>query len=251
MRAFFILFLLLSCSKTKYTALESVPVAESQFIWDETRLDRYSDRIDVLVAFLWPSRIETAEQKSGVRRVISRSRELRAFKKDFLSKRFKLEEDFKSQDCPCVLDGVCEGDETKDDLDLCLNLEEKKYAHQETLASFFVIVEDIRDSVEAIGGLWVKTNTEFPEAPLSVLDLKNRRLDLQVFDVDDVRFALRPELTLDFSGGFPALEWSMPIHGTVWEVEASLELQDHFLSGQGEITAGERKGIIYWEQSPR
>lgn len=251
MKLIIILFLMIGCSKTKYVPLELASVPETRFVWDEGSLDRFDPRVDVMVAFLWPAQIESSDQKIGVRRVISRSRELRQFKANFLTEKIKLQNDFASQNCPCVLDGICTGEETHDDLDLCLTLEEKKYAHQEKLADFYVIVEDIRSTVQSIGGVWVKTNTEYPEAPLSTVDYKNRQLRLEVFEVEEQRTSLTNDFVMRFERGFPELNWNFQVSGSNWSVEASLEIQENLLSGQGEISSGSQKGVIYWEQSPR
>jgi hypothetical protein len=249
----FLLFLLIftGCSKTKYVPIETISKPETRFVWDETSLNQFNKRIDVLVAFLWPDVIKTTTQKAGVRKIISRSRELRDFKGKFLIQKIKLEEDYNSQDCPCVLDSLCTGDETHDDLELCLSLEEKKYAHQANLAAFFLIVEDIRQTVESIGGIWVKTNTEYPEAPLSSINYQGRQLNLEVFEVNNQSAPLNSTFQLNFEKGFPHLTWAMDVNGQAWLIEASLEVQVNLLSGQGEISSGSRKGVIYWEQSPR
>ena len=255
MKYFFLILTLLSCSKVRYSPVEGVSQPETRFVWDARTLDPFSEKIDVLVAFLWPRSIQTNEQKVGVRRVISRSRELRQFKEAFLSKKILLQKEFEANDCLCVLDGLCTGEETSDDLELCEALEEKKYQHQSTLADFYLIVEDILETVQDIGGLWVKTNTEYPEAPLSEMDYKTQKLRLEIFETDRPSPALSSEFRLDFDRGFPELRTSLPINGQTWSIEASLDVRENSLSAQGELTVDfsgvTRKGIIYWEHSRR
>lgn len=255
MKHLLILLLILSCSKVRYSPIEVASQPETRFVWDAKTLEPFSEQIDVLVAFLWPERIETENQKSGARRVISRSRELRKFKEAFLAEKSRLQKDFLANDCLCVLDGICTGEETNDDLELCEALEEKKYAHQATLADFYLIVEDIRDTVEDIGGLWVKTNTEYPEAPLSVIDYKGHNIRFEVFEAFSASTPVSSEFSLLFDKGFPEVSASLMIDRSLWKIEASLDIKENSLSGQGEITAelqtGPRKGIIYWEHSRR
>lgn len=255
MRYILFILMLLACSKVKYAPIEGVVLPETRFVWDARTLDVFDERIDVLVAFLWPEKIETDVEKSGARRVISRSRELRKFKESFLAEKVRLQKNFVDNDCLCVLDGICTGEETNDDLELCEVLEEKKYQHQATLADFYLIVEDIRDTVNAIGGLWVKTNTEYPEAPLSVMDYRKQNIRLEVFETAHDSAAISSDLVLDFDNGFPEVRTSLIIEDRAWVIEASLDVRGNSLSGQGEISvdfpSGLRKGIIYWEQSPR
>lgn len=252
---YLILILVLSCSKVHYSPVETVSPPETRFVWDARTLDAFSEKIDVLVAFLWPHRIETEEQQRGARRVISRSRELRKFKSAFISEKIRLQKDFEAHDCLCVLDGLCTGEETHDDLELCEALEEKKYQHQATLADFYLIVEDIRDTVQTIGGFWVKTNTEYPEAPLSMIDYKNQRLQLEVFETQESSSPISSDFSLLYDKGFPEVKTSLLIDGQIWQIEASLNAEENSLSGQGEISADfgttTRKGIIYWEHSRR
>lgn len=267
---FSLLLLVFACSKTGYTPIEDVPEKDTLTTRVLNGANLYAEEIDVLVAFLWPERISTDDQRKKVAEVISTSRQIRKEKEAFLSRRLSLKNQFEAADCRCALDGICEESDTEPDYDLCEEIEENIYKNNQSLVTFYQMVEDMKALVEDVGGEWLKSNTDYPLRPLSRFSFSDLKMRLEVFgdyhhEEETLPYAYSVDaMELKQKSDYQLLSFTFPrndfrngelIDFGQWEVEVGITPSEATLTFQGELRwrhqGRERLGIIYWENPRR
>jgi hypothetical protein len=254
----FLFFLtLISCTKVTYQEVpgQKTSLAYSSKLTINTK--EYSENIDLLVAFLWPTEITTEFQRIELQEIIKLSRALKSQKERFQSRIYELKQDYLNSNCPCVLESRCRGDEINRDEKKCLSIEEKIFEQESELPKIFSLVEDIKSKVRSINGEWIETNQDFPDLPLSTFNFQDLVLKLQVFGVDGLQpisYDLKnPELTEEID--FQKLTYSFPSKGDlgVWRIEVAPTQTKSNLLFQGELYRIEghvkREGFIFWEHA--
>lgn len=245
-----LLLLLISCAEEKRRGIPVLPSEERQLDRLETDLP-YSQKIDVMVAFLWPVRIETAIQKQAVRDLINGSRSLKDLQDGYFRKKIELRRSWVKKDCDCVLNSLCTGEIPDTPFDECVSLEEQTFANERELPAIYSIVEKMKESVKISGGEWLETHTDFPEGPVSEMDFDRGILRLPVFAGIQDQY---PEIPYSLSRGrtydtFYA-EFTDPGKRGNWIFDMSIQRSTEALKFQGKLFLRhqntEREGIIYW-----
>lgn len=255
-----------ACSKTMTKSVDDNSAPETIITGYRADFDRYSETVDVMVAFLWPESVTTSSQRQALKDVIRHSRELRVKKDEYLAKKLVLKKKYQKHYCDCALNSECTGAEGELDQNLCYELEEAVYAHDRILPEIMKLVDIIKTDVATSGGEWLDTHTDFIEEPASRLNFQDRTFfigSLGSFTKDDKKSPLPYEvknfelieesdfLRLTFTqtrvdkyGGQQMGTWRADV--AVKAGEAALLFQgDLFWDYQGK----ERKGVIYWENA--
>ena len=266
MKILFLLLLLTACSKVTYREIESIPMAEQLTTGLIADSDKYQPEIDVLVAFLWPKKIETQIQKDAVRKIIATSRLLKNNKEAFLLRKLNLKKQYDDLFCNCALNGECNGSEGSMDENSCLVIEDKINQNNQTLSEFYQLVEVVKENVKVAGGEWLGTNLDLPLLPSSRFDFTNMTLQLNVFDfyvrgedkqpyvyqimdMSLTQYANYQRLIFSFGRELSVGETIVP-YGN-WTVDVGITQGPGLMTFQGELywRNGEVKqqGIIFWE----
>lgn len=257
MKSLILLLLIFSCTKAKYKEIPG-STREKTYV-SALRIDfkEYSQNIDLIVAFLWPDQIQTEIQRHELQSIISTSRELKSQKEKFQIKRYELSDDYRNFDCPCILEFRCQGDETQNDEEKCLQIEEGIFENDKRLPEIYALVDVMKEKVLNIGGEWLATNQDYPEIPLSSFNFNNLALNLKAFGAAENRPLnyefTRPEIFEDES--YQLLKFSSPRKSATgnWRIEVSPYKNQASLVFQGELYWDrhgiKRQGIIFWEHA--
>lgn len=255
-----------ACTKTSWQEIPSSKSQTVQVVGIESDSAHYSEIIDVMVAFLWPLKIETPEQQVSLERVIADSRELVSSKKRYLNKKFELQDLFLANLCPCALNQECSGNETGMDQNKCYEIEDAIYENDRSLIAIFGLVENIKKNVIEIGGEWLDTHLDLKEIPSPTVK----------FGSMDIHFTalgsyLENNTTKPFSyfiksaritqeTYYKRMTFTVPrlffedgalvTHGD-WIVDVGLSENKASLLFQGDLfwnyQGQKRRGVIYWE----
>lgn len=266
---FFLLSLTLivgACSKTKITPIPEKEKEEAQLSRLIIGSENYRPEIDVMVAFLWPERIENEKQRKAIAQIISDSRKLQKYKGSYFEAKLKLDRKFQSHWCDCALNEVCDGSEGELDLPLCEGIENEISQNNQQLVLFYELVEKVKSGVKESGGQWLETNLDFNLQPASVLDLEKEQLILNAFDSYTSREEKSPYIyqvsgfKLTQERSYQRLEFHFPrlffkeeqfILKGHWHIDVSIQASASSLTFQGELSweyqGIKRLGIIYWE----
>lgn len=265
-----ILLFFISCAQEKHSQLApKIEIVQDSVTWrDERRI--YEDSIDVMVAFLWPEKVVTSEQRLAIKQVIATSRKLKPQKESYLVVRNALRLEFERLQCECALNGDCEEGESDEAVDECSEVEEKLSQNNNKLAEFYRLVEVIKENVHRSGGEWLATNLDYPLLPSSHFDLQRSEMKLEVFgdfekEGEKVPFAYSlPTPAISRSGVMPRLTWVFPrmiqrdaelLDEGLWTIDVVLSEEEQSVVFQGDLFwdhHGKRyRGVIQWEQLKR
>lgn len=163
MKYFFILFFIFGCSEKKYTPIteKKEPVVEIKRVQADVSL-YYQKDIDILVAFLWPKKIDTKLKRELTTEILKTARDVR-FKNDDL---LELNNTFKDLQCSEVMTGETEVD--IDTEDKCYELSDLKDQTTQDLYQKVILIEK---NVNSIGGEWLANHRDFYSLPVSTIDL--------------------------------------------------------------------------------
>lgn len=256
MRNLIFLLLLISCSKESIRGL-SVPEKNENSLQTLENFEAYSEKIDVMVAFLWPVEVKEESQRKAIRAVIGFSRELKDYQEDYLSEKLKLKRAYEKELCDCVLNDFCENEEVPEDSGECIEIEDKIFVNERKLPEIYGIVEKMENNVLLAGGEWIKTHNDFTELPVSTFSFKTLMLNMTVFgtyikeeveipyEYMDVKSVLIQERTFKRLN----VRFTDQVMGE-WEFDLSLRQNDHSLVFQGDLylhlTGSKRQGVVYW-----
>jgi hypothetical protein len=257
MKNLLLLLLFVSCSKATYKQIPSNKGPKTYASALSFDSKAYSQNIDLAVAFLWPERVVTDEQRLELQFIISTSRKLKLAKEQFQEKRYELKVEYQRLDCPCILEFRCTGNETRSDEVVCLELEDSIFENDKLLPGIYQLVDIMKEKVIGIGGEWIQTNFEFPEAPVSTFNFNTLELNLNVFGASenlplDYQFP-KPEIFQDKD--FQLLTFSSPRKLSVgsWRIEVAPYKTKASLLFQGEFfwehSGKKRRGFIIWEHA--
>ena len=255
MKAFLILLLTISCTKIKTEEIKGSPKKNPQVSALRQDLSNYSPYVDIMVAFLWPEKFETQEQKTALKNVIRISRDLRTQKESFLDKRYELRQAYASNDCKCLLEGLCDGTETQTDDLKCYEIEDAMYENDRILPAIYQLVDEIKLNVLGTGGEWIETHQDFTEIPSPHFDFNKMVLSLPAFGATPdgpIPYEISNPKIYQENGYqriiFTAKRKKSPDN---WKFEVTPTVNRASLLFQGDLTLAygseERKGIIYWE----
>ena len=247
---YLILLLLISCTKVSNRALPLIKNEGPTISTLEEGFEEFDEKIDVMVAFLWPLKVTGDSQREAMRKVISSSRKLKTEQEVFNLKKRELKVKYQTENCECVLNGLCEDDEIPEDTGICYEIEEEIFEHDRKLVQIFELIDDIETNVKASGGDWLTTHVDFPELPPSTFSFNSFELNLAVLDgeaysallMKAFQETLYKRLNVSFKRtNFP---------GT-WEIDVGYKKSPHAVSFQGDLYYYEgpvkREGVIYWE----
>lgn len=259
-----------SCSKTGYSPIEAPPSKEPLISTVVTGSSDFSEDIDVLVAFLWPKRIETEAQRRAISGVIATSRKLKRSKEAFLERKRELKNRYQEADCVCALDGICEETDTEDNLELCEEIETEISVNNQSLAEFYQLVEEVKRLVDLSGGEWLGTNTDYPLLPVSKFYFDTLQLSFQVFGDYEEGGEKHPftyeinEVELRQEKDYQRLVFNFPrqffnqgriFYRGQWQIDVALTRNKGSMTFQGELRwlneGREQLGVIYWENPLR
>jgi hypothetical protein len=265
MKILIIILLFIGCQRTQFNEVGSINKEEVHNNKLED-LSIYSETIDTMVAFLWPSNIGSKEQQTGLEKILLLSRSLKHKKDNYLHKKSELRELYNINQCPCVLNYECIGNETNLDEERCYEIEESIYTHDRSLIEIYGLVEDIKYNVTLIGGQWLETHLDFQDIPPSRIDFKNMNLHLSALGSYEVQETKRAFSYIaegivvlknkDYSNVIYTIPRTVHEHGNIfsqgsWTIDVVLVPSKNALLFQGELYldhAGiKRRGFIYWE----
>lgn len=252
MKSFLLILLTISCSKVIDKKIEKISVPEP--VIDRLETDgMYAQKIDVMVAFLWPARIESDSQRSSVRAIIAGSRKLKDLQDVYFQKKLKLSRAWKKAECDCVLNGICGETVPETPYEECQALEEEVFANERALPDIYSIVEKMKSDVIASGGEWLKTHTDFPEGPVSEIDFTNSTISLSAFAPGGDPQSYSPAtFTLGRSGTFETLDLRFRDQEGrgEWHFDMAIQRTPEAMKFQGklflETSSSTREGIVYW-----
>jgi hypothetical protein len=255
MKQLIFLLLIVSCTKIKNEEIKGTTKSSPQVSALRQDLKNYSSYVDVMVAFLWPERFETDDQRTALKKVIRTSRDLRSRKEDFLDKRFELRQSYVTFECKCLLEGLCDGSETQDDEAKCYEIEEAIYENDRRLPAIYELVDEIKLNVLAAGGDWIDTHQDFSDVSSPMFDFENMSLTLTAFSAtsrEPVSYLVTSPKVFQEAGYQRILFSTKRKDGPgIWEFEVTPTLNRASLLFQGDLRlihgSQERVGIIYWE----
>lgn len=248
-----ILFLMIGCGKVGMKTLR-VPDEKITSPYRQS-YNKYEASIDVLVAFLWPQSISTPDQKRLVREIISLSRNLKNSKDEYFSERVKLERAFAVNHCQCTLNGLCEDAEIPGDEVLCKDIEKRTYENDAKLIPVMEMVEAVKAKVNEVGGEWLDSQSDLPEAGLSTFEVDQGRIFFSAlganrgvpesYEARDIKFSEQ--------GKFVRVEFQIQSkRGGIYQFDLGMKDNPNSLTIQGDLLwihdGVKRQGIIYWEQ---
>lgn len=257
MKNILILLIIISCTKAKYKDIPGAPQQNNYVSALRIDFKEYSENIDLFVAFLWPEQIKSESQRQELKSIISTSKDLKSQKEKFQIKRYELSDEYRRFECPCILEFRCQGTETQNDEDKCLQIEEGIFENDKRLPAIYALVDVMKEKVLSIGGEWLETNQDHPEIPLSSFNFNTLKLNLKAFGAEENRpleyeFA-RPEIFEDKD--FQLLRFSSPRKSASgdWRIEVTPYKNKASLVFQGELywdrSGIKRQGIIFWEHA--
>lgn len=252
MKLLLLILLTISCSKVIDKKIDEITVPEP--VIDRLETDgMYAQKIDVMVAFLWPARIESDSQRSSVRAIISGSRKLKDLQDVYFQKKLKLNRAWKKGECDCVLNGICGETVPETPYDVCQALEDEVFANERALPDIYAIVEKMKSDVIASGGEWLKTHTDFPEGPVSEIDFSGPTISLSAFAPTGEPQPYPPAaFTLRRSVTFESLELRFRDQSGrgEWRFDMAIQRTPEAMKFQGklflETSSSTREGIVYW-----
>ena len=262
-----LLFLLSSCGKIKLQEIySSSSTKNTNTISIQNDSAKYSEIIDVMVAFLWPLKIENQSQQIKLEEVIAHSRELVSSKEKYLSTKFKLQELFTANQCPCAINNECSGNETDMDATKCYEIEDAIYKNDSSVIDIFGLVETIKKNVKEIGGEWLDTHLDLKNVASSTIKLSSMDIYFTALGSYEDNNITKPfsyliqAIPVIQESGYKRMTFSMPrlffqdgqtVARGNWTVDVGLMENQSSLLFQGELSwsyqGSKRRGVIYWE----
>ena len=266
---FILLFFLNSCGKIKLQEIYATKATNTNTINIQNDSAQYSEVIDVMVAFLWPIKIENQTQQVKLEQIITTSRELLSSKEQFLNTKFKLQELFTANQCPCAINNECTGNETNMDTTKCYELEDAIYKNDSSLIEIYGLLETIKKNVKEIGGEWLDTHLDLKEVESSTIKLSSMDIHFSALGSYEDKSIKKPfsylihDIPVIQEPVYKRITFSMPrlfyLDGQTitrgnWTVDVGLTENKSSLLFQGELSWNyqglKRRGVIYWE-NPR
>lgn len=258
MKKIFFMLMISGCSKTSYQeipAMKSPTLAPS--VWSLSGAPNYSPNIDLLVAFLWPEKISTSQQKKDLKTIFLLSKKIKSQKEKFQMIRYQLRQEYQRFDCPCILEFRCQGNETYEDEARCLKIENNIFENDKKLPEIFDLVKLMKQKVLSLGGEWILSNQDFPDAPISTFNRETLTLNLTVFgSINERPLAYQMTCSEHFQDGdFQQLTFT---HARLdrlgyWKIVVSPFKRPASQLFQGELywihQNKKRYGFIFWEHS--
>lgn len=249
---FIILIILISCTRVSNHKITKQMDRSPELERLETD-GNYSEKIDVMVAFLWPVRIHSDVQRASLRSVLAGSRKLKDLQDSYFQKKLVLSRAWKKEGCDCVLNSICENEVPETPFERCTELEEEVFTNERALPAIYGIVEEMKAHVKSAGGEWLKTHTDFPEGPVSEMNFEESLLSLPVFSpVDEpVSYENLPYVLRD-SGSYDSLEVRFPdsVDRGEWHFDMAIQRTPEAMKFQGKLFLrkgkSRREGIVYW-----
>lgn len=262
MKTILLLIFVFSCGpKDKFQEIPYSPKKSTNTLSVLQSWSKYSPKIDIMVAFLWPLQVKVSDRPK-LASIIETSRELKSQKELYLLKKRQIQIEYDRYQCACVIDLECTGEEEDLNETKCYEIEELTYANDRELVPIFGLVEKIKSNVIEIGGEWLKTHMDFRELPSSSMDFHSLQIQLSAFGGEAV------PLSYEISGArinqedyFKRLSFSFKreiylessekaSYGN-WEVDAAIVDSEASLLVQGKLfwnyQGVKREGLIYWE----
>lgn len=250
MKIFLFFLILLSCTKVADKGIPLVKPPEPVLDRLETEAT-YTEKIDVMVAFLWPREVKTETQRSAIRAIIAGSRSMKDLQEEYFRKKLVLARAWKVEECDCVLNGLCDDTPPETTMERCSELEEETFANERALPAIYEIVEKMKADLALAGGEWLKTHSDFPEGPVSELSFETSKMRLTVFGAEATEYEAVPFVLRRTSNYERFLSQFTDKHGRgEWEFDLVIQRTPEALKFQGKLflrkDSSEREGIVYW-----
>lgn len=252
--------LILSCGKSKFEEVNSIVTTEYSLAEtnEKNNFLRYSEKIDIMVAFLWPEKIEGNKAKELTVSILQKARELKN-DNDFL---LEMNEDYNSLECDEILIGEIEASAEIEAL--CYEFSDKK---DELTRFLYQKVLSIETSVKLMGGEWLANHRDFDNIPTAEVDLESGLISFSALgsyktdSIHPISYSskkINPVYKNDYAKiyfTFERLKWNVITNDFgsygVYSAELSLFPMKNSLVFQGELdwayNGKTRKGVIYWQ----
>lgn len=262
MKIIILLLILAACGpKDKFQEIPYTPKKSLSTLSTDPSWSKYSPQIDIMVAFLWPKKVKITDREK-LAEIIQTSRDLKSQKEDYLLQKGKIQKEFNLNQCACVINFECTGEEKDLNEAKCYEIEEKIYANDKKLVPIFGLVESIKANVLAIGGEWLKTHLDFRELPNSSVDFSSLKIKFSVLDAyenNPLSYEVDASLTQEpffqkLNSRFERYKYiseTEKVPYGEWKVEAAAVASEASLLFQGKLfwiyQGVEHEGLIYWE----